>query len=205
MIAEAWDLWGYEVGNFPSDWGEWNGRYRDAVRRFIRGDGNTREFADMINGDFFISMIAAVRNTRSTSSRLMTAFTLLDLASYNAKQQSTAMAIWTLRRRRHRKLVLGLRWGLNVRRQQLRNFWTILLLSRGVPMAVAGDELARTQNGNNNPWAIDSVGTWTNYRMVATASPTQLPTEGGGRYDDNFGTAFGRLLQKSPADLSFAP
>ena len=52
VIAEAWDLWGYEVGNFPSGWGEWNGRYRDAVRRFAKGDGSTIDFLDMVNGDY---------------------------------------------------------------------------------------------------------------------------------------------------------
>ena len=52
VIAEAWDMWGYEVGNFPRGWGEWNGRYRDAVRRFTKGDGNTADFLDMVNGDY---------------------------------------------------------------------------------------------------------------------------------------------------------
>lgn len=52
IIAEAWDLWGYEVGNFPAGWGEWNGRYRDAVRGFLKGDGNTAVFSEMMNGDY---------------------------------------------------------------------------------------------------------------------------------------------------------
>lgn len=191
MIAEAWDLWGYEVGNFPSDWGEWNGRYRDAVRRFIRGEGNTREFADMINGDFLhFNDLGGPQH----SIDFITAhdgFTLLDLVSYGDKRNQQPWPFGPSDGGAAENLSWDCDGDVIVRRQQLRNLWTILLLSRGVPMAVAGDELARTQNGNNNPWAIDSVGTWTNYRMVATASPTQLPTEGGGQYDDNFGTAFG--------------
>jgi isoamylase len=191
MIAEAWDLWGYEVGNFPSDWGEWNGRYRDAVRRFVRGDGNIREFADMVNGDF---LHFNDRGGPQHSIDFITAhdgFTLLDLVSYNAKHNQQPWPFGPSDGGATENLSWDCDGDLNVRRQQLRNFWTILLLSRGVPMAVAGDELGRTQNGNNNPWAIDSVATWTNYRMVATASPTRLPTEGGGRYDDNFGVAQG--------------
>jgi len=191
MIAEAWDLWGYEVGNFPSDWGEWNGRYRDAVRRFVRGDGNAREFADMLNGDF---LHFNDRGGPQHSIDFITAhdgFTLLDLVSYNSNRNQQPWPFGPSDGGASENLSWDCGGDVRVRRQQLRNLWTILLLSRGVPMVVAGDELARTQNGNNNPWAIDSVATWTNYRMVATSSPTALPTEGGGRYEDNFGTANG--------------
>ena len=191
MIAEAWDLWGYEVGNFPSDWGEWNGRYRDAVRRFVRGDGNAREFADMMNGDI---LHFNDRGGPQHSIDFITAhdgFTLLDLVSYNSKRNDQPWPFGPSDGGTTENLSSDSNGDVAIRRQQVRNFWTILMLSRGVPMVVAGDELARTQNGNNNPWAIDSVATWTNYRMVATASPTQLATEGGGRYEDNFGTALG--------------
>jgi glycogen operon protein len=191
MIAEAWDLWGYEVGNFPSDWGEWNGRYRDAVRRFVRGDGNAREFADMMNGDI---LHFNDRGGPQHSIDFITAhdgFTLLDLVSYNSKRNQQSWPFGPSDGGASENLSWDCDGDCSIRRQQLRNFWAILLLSRGVPMVVAGDELARTQNGNNNPWAIDSVATWTNYRMVATSSPTALPTEGGGRYEDNFGTAKG--------------
>jgi isoamylase len=76
-----------------------------------------------------------------------------------------------------------------LRRQQVRNLWTILLLSRGVPMVVWGDEFGRTQNGNNNPWNVDSVATWNNYWMIPTHAPHRVPTGGGGAYHDNFGVA----------------
>ena len=64
-----------------------------------------------------------------------------------------------------------------------------MFLSRGVPMVVWGDELARTQKGNNNPYNVDSVATWNNYQMIATNSPTAVPTEYGGVYHDNVGIA----------------
>ena len=191
MIAEAWDLWGYEVGNFPSDWGEWNGRYRDAVRRFVRGEGNTREFADMMNGDV---LHFTDRGGPQHSINFITAhdgFTLLDLVSYNDKRNDQPWPFGPSDGGTTENLSWDCNGDAGVRRQQLRNFWTILLLSRGVPMVVAGDEMGRTQNGNNNPWAIDSVATWTNYRMIAAAAPTSLPTEGPGHYEDKFGQAVG--------------
>jgi len=191
MIAEAWDLWGYEVGNFPSDWGEWNGRYRDAVRRFVRGDGNAREFIDMVSGD---TLHFNDRGGPQHSIDFITAhdgFTLLDLVSYNGKRNDQPWPFGPSDGGATENLSSDSNGDPSLRRQQIRNFWTILMLSRGVPMVVAGDELGRTQNGNNNPWAIDTVATWTNYRMAATSSPTRLPTEGGGQYEDNFGTALG--------------
>jgi isoamylase len=191
MIAEAWDLWGYEVGNFPSDWGEWNGRYRDAVRRFVRGDGNTREFADMMNGDI---LHFTDRGGPQHSINFITAhdgFTLLDLVSYNDKRNEQAWPFGPSDGGTSDNMSWDCNGDSEIRRQQLRNFWAILMLSRGVPMIVAGDELARTQNGNNNPWAIDSVATWTNYRMAASAAPGALPTEAEGAYVDMFGTALG--------------
>jgi glycogen operon protein len=195
MIAEAWDLWGYEVGNFPSDWGEWNGRYRDAVRRFVRGDGNTREFADMMNGDI---LHFNDRGGAQHSINFITAhdgFTLLDLVSYDCKRNHQPWPFGPSDGGTGENLSWDCGGSPAIRRQQLRNYWTILMLSRGVPMVVAGDELARTQNGNNNPWAIDSVGTWTNYRMIGLSAPTSLPTEGEGRYEENFGTALGDRLR----------
>ena len=78
-----------------------------------------------------------------------------------------------------------------LRRQRIRNFLTILYLSRGVPMFVAGDEFGRTQNGNNNPWEIDSVAMWNNYAMIPTNAPQQVPVAPGvtdASYHDNLGT-----------------
>ena len=187
MIAEAWDMWGYEVGNFPSGWGEWNGRYRDAIRRFLKGDGNTRAFLEQVNGDYhgFHDQGGPHRSINFVVAH--DGFTLMDLVSYNEKNN---LASWPF----------GASDGGNdsndswdsggsqaLRRQRLRNFWTVLFFSRGVPMTVWGDEMGRTQNGNNNAYNIDSVATWNNYAMIGTSSPTALPTGGGGAYHDNFG------------------
>jgi isoamylase len=192
MIAEAWDLWGYEVGNFPSEWGEWNGRYRDAVRHFLRGDGNAREFAEMVNGDFahFADNGGAGRSIDFVDAH--DGFTMLDLVSYAQKNNQQPWPFGPSDGGNDDNASSDSGGQHARRRQQLRNIWTLLIYSRGIPMAVYGDELGRTQNGNNNPWCLDSVATWTNYRQIATCSPTALPTEGGGTYHDNFGTAEGQ-------------
>ncbi len=188
MIAEAWDLWGYEVGNFPADWGEWNGHYRDTVRRFIRGQGNARDLAEVVNGDFarFADQGGAQRSINLIVAH--DGFTLMDLVSYDYKQN--AHLTWPFGPS-DGGMDDNLSWDHGgehaLRRQQLRNLWTILLFSRGVPMVVWGDEFGRTQNGNNNPWNVDSVATWNNYRMLATNNPHRVPTGGGGAYHNNFG------------------
>jgi len=214
MIAEAWDLWGYEVGNFPADWGEWNGRYRDSVRRYMRGDGNARDFADMVNGDYihFNDQGGPQRSIDFIVAH--DGFTLLDLVSYNKKQNDGPWPFGPSDGGADENLSWDSNCDLDLRRQRLRNYWVILVFSRGIPMAVYGDELGRTQNGNNNPWSLDSVATWNNYDCLATNQPTALdpcPAEGyrrgklvspGGspakaRYHDNFGRA-GSEEHKNP-------
>lgn len=188
MIAEAWDIWGYQVGRFPADWGEWNGRYRDAVRKFSKGDGNTRDFVEVLNGDYenFNDQGGPQRSINFIVAH--DGFTLMDLVSYNQKTNTTLT--WPFGpsdggENNNNSWDSGGDQAL--RRQRLRNFWVLLMFARGVPMVVAGDELGRTQNGNNNPWAIDTVATWTNYAMAVTHHPTAIPTGGGGSYHDNFG------------------
>lgn len=206
MIAEAWDLWGYEVGNFPADWGEWNGRYRDSVRRYLRGDGNAREFADMVNGDYihFNDQDGPQRSIDFIVAH--DGFTLLDLVSYNQKNNDGAWPFGPSDGGADENLSWDSSGNAELRRQRLRNCWVILVFSRGIPMAVYGDELGRTQNGNNNPWSLDSLATWNNYDQIATNCPTRLdpcPPEGHRRgplvregssaqqirYHDNFGQA----------------
>ncbi len=192
VIAEAWDIWGYEVGNFPADWGEWNGRYRDAVRDFIRGQGNTLSFVERINGDYanFNDQGGPQRSINFVNAH--DGFTLADLVSYSQKTN------WQL------DWPFGpsgggsddnrsYDWGgdRSLRRQQVRNVWTLLFFSRGVPMVVWGDEFGRTQNGNNNAYGIDSVATWSNYETIGTHHPQAVATGGGGAYHDNLGTADG--------------
>jgi glycogen operon protein len=206
MIAEAWDLWGYEVGNFPADWGEWNGRYRDSVRKYLRGDGNAREFADLINGDYihFNDQGGPQRSIDFIVAH--DGFTLMDLVSYNRKNNDQPWPFGPSDGGSDENLSWDSDGSASLRRQRLRNFWVILVFSRGVPMSVYGDELGRTQNGNNNPWSLDSTATWTNYDQIATNRPTALepcPKEGYERgrlldpshsaqlprYHDNFGEA----------------
>jgi glycogen operon protein len=206
MIAEAWDLWGYEVGNFPADWGEWNGRYRDSVRKYLRGDGNAREFADLVNGDYihFNDQGGPQRSIDFIVAH--DGFTLMDLVSYNYKRNDQGWPFGPSDGGADENLSWDSDGQAWLRRQRLRNFWVILVFSRGVPMSVYGDELGRTQNGNNNPWSLDSTATWTNYDQIATNQPTALepcPPEGyrrgkvlgagdeagQPRYHDNFGAA----------------
>lgn len=188
MIAEAWDMWGYEVGNFPAGWGEWNGRYRDAVRRFMKGDGNTQTFIDQVNGDWqsFNDQGGAQRSINFIVAH--DGFTLMDLVSYNSKNNNAAWPFGPSDGGNDNNDSWDSDGDEALRRQRLRNFWTIQFFSRGVPMVVWGDEFGRTQNGNNNAYNVDGVGTWNNYAMAVTNRPNALPLAEGA-YHDNFGTA----------------
>ncbi|SPT53538.1 Isoamylase precursor [Actinomyces bovis] len=189
VIAEAWDLWGYEVGNFPRGWGEWNGRYRDAVRRFTKGDGNTIDFLDMVNGDYHHF---ADNGGPQKSVNFIVAhdgFNLADLVSYQNKSNDQPDPFGPSDGGNDNNLSWDSGGDQSLRRVRLRNLWTILMLSRGVPMIVAGDELGRTQNGNNNPWALDTVAMRNNYAMAATNAPQRVPVAEGldAAYHDNLG------------------
>lgn len=196
MIAEAWDTqWpgGYQVGQFPNKWGEWNGRYRDAVRRFLKGDlsgGGGVSYADAFYGDynFFNDQGGPHKSVNFIVAH--DGFTLADLVSYNGKTNTSRL--WPF----------GPSDGGNdnndswnsdgnqsLRRQRLRNFWVYQFFSRGVPMIVWGDEFGRTQNGNNNPYNIDSPATWNNYFMINTDTPQAVSTGiSGEAYHNNLGT-----------------
>ena len=189
VIAEAWDLWGYEVGNFPHGWGEWNGRYRDAVRRFTKGDGNTVDFLDMLNGDYhhFHDSGGAHKSINFVDAH--DGFNMVDLVSYQEKNNGQQFPFGPSDGGSDNNLSWDSGGDQALRRQRVRNLWTILFFSRGVPMIVAGDEFGRTQNGNNNPWALDSVAMLNNYAMIPTATP-HLADVGAGvdaNYHDNFG------------------
>jgi isoamylase len=193
MIAEPWDIGAYAVGQFPNGWGEWNGKYRDASRRFFNGDlggASGLTYADVFYGDF------ADYNDQGGPARSVNflvahdGFTLADLVSYGAKTNAA------------RRWPFGPSDGGSdgndswdsggdqaLRRQRFRSLWTWQMFSRGVPMIVAGDELARTQNGNNNPYNVDAPGTWNNYGMIATDSPHRASTGVSGEaYHNNFGS-----------------
>ncbi|TVQ44656.1 MAG: glycogen-debranching protein [Gloeocapsa sp. DLM2.Bin57] len=190
MIAEAWDIWGYEVGNFPSGWGEWNGNYRDTVRKFCRGDGNTLDFIDTLNGDYRLFNDNGGPQRSIDFIVAHDGFTLMDVVSYNQKNNQLSYPFGPSDGGCDQNYSSDCDGDRSLRRQRLRNFWTLLFFSRGVPMVVWGDEFGRTQNGNNNPYNIDSVATWNNYNMINTNQPNSVATGFDGiGYHDNFGTA----------------
>ncbi len=175
LIAEPWDLGegGYQVGNFPVGWMEWNGRYRDTIRRFWRGDGGAvSELATRISGS---SDLYEQSNRRPYASvNFVTAhdgFTLHDLVSYNEKHNE-ANGEGNTDGESH-----NLSWNcgaegptddpevLALRRRQKRNFLATVLLSQGVPMLLAGDEICRTQQGNNNAYCQDNELSWVDWDL----------------------------------------
>jgi glycogen operon protein len=176
LIAEAWDAAGlYHVGAFPGmAWAEWNGRYRDVMRRFVRGDpGLLGEVATRIAGSS--DLYADDGRRPGNSVNFVTChdgFTLCDLVSYEAKHNESNgednrdgtddNASWNC----------GVEGGtsdpavLSLRRRQARNHLAVLLLSRGVPMLLAGDEVFRSQGGNNNAWCQDNPVSWLDWDLV---------------------------------------
>jgi isoamylase len=187
VIAEAWDLGSYQVGNFPHGWAEWNGAYRDAVRGFLKGDGNAYAFAASVNGDYHRFFDQGGPQKAVNFITAHDGFTLMDLVSYNERNNGISWPFGPSDGGADSNLSWDSGGDRALRRQRLRNFLAVLFFSRGIPMIVSGDEFARTQNGNNNPYKIDSVGIWNNYEMIATSAPTAVPTGGSGVYHDNYG------------------
>ncbi|MGO9927421.1 MAG: glycogen debranching protein GlgX [Mycobacterium sp.] len=173
LIAEPWDVGpgGYQVGNFPPQWTEWNGKYRDTVRDFWRGEPATLdEFAYRLSGSADLYEHTARRPVASIN--FVTAhdgFTLRDLVSYNEKHNEANGEDNNDGESHNRSWNCGAEGpaddaqdpGVNeLRTRQQRNFLTTLLLSQGVPMICHGDELGRTQDGNNNGYCQDNELTW---------------------------------------------
>ena len=202
MIAEAWDCQypgGYQVGNFPEGWGEWNGRYRDAIRSYVgTGNWNEKSVGDYIYGDEANFKDQGGPHKSVNFIVAHDGFTLADLCSYqgagNAQNSTLEWPFGPSDGGNGDKNNLGfIDWTDEntqkaSKRQAARNYIAIQMMSRGVPMIVWGDEFSRTQNGNNNPYNIDSVATWSNYNMINTSSPHLVATGGGGAYHNNFGT-----------------
>ncbi len=175
LIAEPWDLGegGYQVGNFPVGWTEWNAQYRDTVRKFWRGDGGVlSEVATRLCGSSDLYERSGRRPYASVN--FVTAhdgFTLHDQVSYNDKHN---LANGEDNRDGHNE---NLSWNHGVegetddpeiialREQQKRNFLAFLIVSQGVPMLSHGDELGRTQQGNNNAYCHDSELTWIHWDL----------------------------------------
>ncbi|MFK5921713.1 MAG: glycogen debranching protein GlgX [Verrucomicrobiota bacterium] len=176
MIAEPWDLGrgGYQVGNFPHPWSELNGHYRDTVRRFWKGDhGLLPEFSSRLAGSQ--DLYGSGHRPPQASINFITShdgFTLRDLVSYNHKHNED-----NLEDNRDGS-DHDMTWNhgvegetddphiLALRERQRRNFLTTLLLSRGVPFLLAGDELGRSQNGNNNSYCQDNALSWIDWTLA---------------------------------------
>ena len=176
VIAEAWDAAGlYQVGAFPGmAWAEWNGRYRDVIRRFVRGDpGLLGEVAARIAGS--ADLYAGGGRLPGNSINFIAChdgFTLHDLVSYNAKHNeangednrdgANDNASWNcgVEGETADAAVGRLRW------RQAKNYIAMLMLSRGVPMLLAGDEVLRTQRGNNNAYCQDNAISWFDWNLV---------------------------------------
>ena len=175
LIAEPWDLGegGYQVGNFPPGWAEWNDKYRDTIRAYWRGDGGLiGEFARRLTGSS--DLYGANGRLPHASINFVTAhdgFTLRDLVSYDHKHNEA-----NLEENRDGS-DNNLSWNcgaegptddpviLALRERQSRNFLATLLLSQGVPMLVAGDESGRTQSGNNNAYCQDTPISWVDWNL----------------------------------------
>jgi len=172
LIAEPWDIGpgGYQVGGFPPQWTEWNGAYRDTVRDFWRGEPSLGEFASRLAGSADLYEHSGRRPVASIN--FVTAhdgFTLRDLVSYNEKHNDANGEDGNDGESHNRSWNHGVEGPtddpevLTERARSQRNYLTTLLLSQGVPMILHGDEMGRTQQGNNNTYAQDNELSWVHW------------------------------------------
>jgi isoamylase len=169
LIAEPWDVGpgGYQVGNFPVLWSEWNGIYRDVVRDFWRGRASVGEFASRFTGSS--DLYESDGRQPFSSINFITAhdgFTLRDLVTYNEKHNEANLEDNRDGTDDNRSWNCGVEGETEdhevnaLRERQQRNFLATLFLSQGVPMLLGGDEIARSQGGNNNAWCQDNEISW---------------------------------------------
>ncbi|MDP9345811.1 MAG: glycogen debranching protein GlgX [Actinomycetota bacterium] len=173
LIAEPWDWGGYDLGDFPAGWSEWNGRYRDTVRDFWRGTpGTLADFATRLTGS---SDLFGHGRRPTASINLVTVhdgFTLNDLVSYDAKHNEANGEGNRDGNDDNRSWNCGAEGPtddpsvLELRARQRRNFLATLLLSEGVPLLLGGDELGRTQRGNNNAYCQDNEISWVDWTQA---------------------------------------
>lgn len=175
LIAEPWDVGpgGYQVGNFPAGWTEWNGKYRDNVRRFWKGDGGTvNEFATRLAGSS--DLYAHSGRQPHASINFITChdgFNIRDLVSYNDKHNDANGEENRDGANDNNSWNCGSEGEtddpniIQLRQKQMRNLLSTLLFSQGVPMLLAGDEIGHTQGGNNNCYCQDSELTWLNWEL----------------------------------------
>jgi isoamylase len=176
LIAEPWDVGegGYQVGNFPPLWSEWNGKYRDTVRDYWRGEDRTLgDFANRFTGSS--DLYATTGRKPSASINFVTAhdgFTLRDLVSYNGKHNEANGEENRDGESHNRSWNCGAEGPTDdpevnaCRARQQRNFLATLFLSQGIPMLLGGDEMGRTQGGNNNAYCQDNEISWFDWEHV---------------------------------------
>ena len=175
LIAEPWDLGsgGYQIGGFPSSWSEWNGRYRDCVRDFWRSQPSTLpEFTSRLMGSSDLYQVNGRRPVASVN--FITAhdgFTMNDLVSYNSKHNEANGEDNRDGESNNRSWNCRVEGPTNIndvnelRQRQMRNLFSTLLVSQGIPMISGGDEVARTQQGNNNAYCQDNEISWTDWDL----------------------------------------
>ncbi|RKI72005.1 glycogen debranching enzyme GlgX [Corallococcus sp. AB049A] len=178
LIAEPWDvgLGGYQVGGFPSPWHEWNGKYRDALRKYWKGDENqAAEVGYRLTGS--ADLFAAARRRPQASINFVTAhdgFTLHDLVTYSSKHNEANGEHNRDGADDNQAWNCGVEGEtddtdiISLRERQKRNLLASLFLSTGVPMIVAGDEMGRTQQGNNNAYCQDNELSWVDWNLDTT-------------------------------------
>jgi isoamylase len=178
LIAEPWDIGegGYQVGKFPPGWAEWNGKYRDSMRDYWRGEESILgEFAERLTGSS--DLYRDDYRSPTASINFITAhdgFTLNDLVSYNEKHNMANGEDNNDGESHNRSWNCGTEGPtddpkiVDIRERQKRNFLTTLFLSQGVPMMLAGDEISRTQGGNNNAYCQDNEISWVNWHEADT-------------------------------------
>jgi isoamylase len=178
LIAEPWDVGdgGYQVGQFPVLWAEWNGIYRDTIRRFWKGDaGQLSDFANRLTGSSDLYQFDGRKPYASIN--FITAhdgFTLCDLVSYNEKHNEANHDDNQDGANDNESWNMGTEGPTddsqinNLRERQIRNFLATLMLSQGVPMLAGGDEVARSQRGNNNCYCQDNELTWFDWDLDAS-------------------------------------
>jgi isoamylase len=176
LIAEPWDVGegGYQVGNFPPLWSEWNGKYRDTVRDYWRGEDQTLgDFANRFTGSS--DLYESTGRKPSASINFVTAhdgFTLRDLVSYNDKHNEANGEENRDGESHNRSWNCGAEGPtddpaiVGLRARQQRNFLTTLFLSQGIPMLLGGDEMGRTQRGNNNAYCQDNEISWFDWETL---------------------------------------
>ncbi len=204
LIAEPWDVGegGYQVGNFPPLWTEWNGKYRDSVRDYWRGETHgVAELASRLSGS---SDLYAHNGRRPYASiNFVTAhdgFTLLDLVSYNDKHNEANLDGNSSGEDHNRSWNMGVEGPTDdpeinaLRLRQQRNVLALLLLSQGVPMLLGGNEFARSQLGNNNAYCQDNELSWYEWGFLASSSDVERTAAGVTRQEQRALLAFTQRL-----------